>query len=111
MPACPAELVQVDRGAPPLVVVADGLDTAIHRLVPDELRLVEISRTNGLVEQLTTNRDGEVVAAVVSGSGGPHNVRVGPTHGPFARLTDTRPELRDIRWAPNNACRIGHPMD
>jgi dipeptidyl aminopeptidase/acylaminoacyl peptidase len=51
-----------------------------------------------LVEQLTTNRDGEVVAAVVSRSDEPHNVRVGPAHGPFGRLTDTRPELRDIRW-------------
>jgi dipeptidyl aminopeptidase/acylaminoacyl peptidase len=97
LPACPAELVQVDRGAP-LVVVADGLDTAIHRLVPDELQLVEISRTTGLVRQLTTNRDGELIAAVLSRSDQPHNVHAGPTGGPLRRLTDTRPELRDVRW-------------
>lgn len=97
MPACPAELVQVD-GGPPLVVVADGLDTAIHRLVPGELQFVEVSRTGGLIRQLATDRDGEVLAAVVSRADEPHNVYVGPPHGPFARLTDTRPELRDIRW-------------
>jgi dipeptidyl aminopeptidase/acylaminoacyl peptidase len=95
MPACPAELVQVDRGAP-LVVVADGLDTAIHRLVPDEL--VELSRTSGPVEQLTASRDGDLVAAVVSGAGEPKNVHAGPVSGPHTRRTDTRPELRDIRW-------------
>lgn len=97
MSACPVELVQVDRGAP-LVVVADGLDTALHRLVPDGPRLVEVSRTGGLVSQLTANRDGAVVAAVVSRSTEPHDVHVGPPRGPFTRLTDTRPELRGIRW-------------
>jgi dipeptidyl aminopeptidase/acylaminoacyl peptidase len=97
MPACPAELVQVDGGAP-LVVVAHGLDTAIHRLVPDERGLVELARTSGPVEQLTTNRDGELVAAVVSGSGEPRNVHAGPAGGPLVRRTDTRPELRDLRW-------------
>jgi dipeptidyl aminopeptidase/acylaminoacyl peptidase len=91
LPACPTELVQADRGAP-LVVVADGLDTAIQRLVPDE----EIWRTTGLVKQVTTN--GEVMAAVVSRSDEPPNVHVGPTHGPLTRLTDTRPELHDIPW-------------
>lgn len=97
MLACPSELVQVDRGAP-LVLVADGLDTAIHRLVPGEPRLLKISRHAGLVDRLTTNRDGDVVAAIVSTSYEPRNVRVGLPHGPLVRLTDTRPELRDVRW-------------
>jgi len=102
LPACPAELVQVDRGAP-LVVIADGLDTAVHRLVPDEprlteIRLVEIWRDSGLVEQLTTDRAGEVVAAVVSRSDEPHDVYAGRPGARLARLTDTRPELRAVGW-------------
>lgn len=95
MPACPAELVQVDQGAP-LVLVADGLDTTVHRLTPDGL--VEISRTRGLVEHLSTNRDGDVIAAIVSRADEPPDVLAGPVAGPLARRTDTRPELREIRW-------------
>jgi dipeptidyl aminopeptidase/acylaminoacyl peptidase len=97
LPACPAELVQVGRGAP-FVVVADGLDTAIHRLVPDERGLVESWRDSGLVEQLTSDRDGDVVAAVVSRSDEPHDVYVGQPGALSARLTDTRPELRAVGW-------------
>jgi dipeptidyl aminopeptidase/acylaminoacyl peptidase len=97
MPACPAELVQVDRGTP-LVVVADGLDTTIHRLVPDGPHLVEIGRTEGLVKHLSTNRGGDVVAAVVSRSVDPDNVYAGPVDSPLAQITDTRPKLRDVRW-------------
>jgi dipeptidyl aminopeptidase/acylaminoacyl peptidase len=97
LPACPAELVQVDRGAP-LVVLADGLDTAIHRLVPDERGLVEIWRDSGLIEQLTADRDGAVVAAVVSRPDEPHDVYVGQSGALSARLTDTRPELRAVGW-------------
>lgn len=97
MPACPAELVQVDRGSP-LVLVADGLDTVIHRLVPDELRLTEVSRIGGQAAQLGVDREGTVVAAVVSGPKEPHNVHVGLLGQPLLRCTDTRPELRTIRW-------------
>lgn len=98
MATCPAELVQVDEGTP-LVLVADGLDTAIHRLMPDDLRLREISRTRGLLKQLSTNPDGDLVTAVMSGPDTPANVHAGPARGPLTQITDTRPELRDIRWA------------
>jgi dipeptidyl aminopeptidase/acylaminoacyl peptidase len=74
---------------------------------------------------LTTSRHGDVVAAVVSTSYEPGNIHAGPTserpppqagkpgptserpqpqpgmpgrQRPLARLTDLRPELRDIRW-------------
>jgi dipeptidyl aminopeptidase/acylaminoacyl peptidase len=97
MPACPAELVQVDRSTP-LVLVADGLDTTLHQLDPDDLRLVEISRSTGVVKQISANPDGDVVAAVVSRSDEPPNVHAGATRGPLVRRTDTRPELRDIAW-------------
>ncbi|MGN9910049.1 S9 family peptidase [Phytohabitans sp. LJ34] len=97
MTACPSDLVQVDTG-PPLVLVADGLDTAIHRLDPAGPNLVEVSRMDGLATSLTTNRDGAAIAAVVSTSYEPGNVHAGPTSGPLARLTDLGPELRDVRW-------------
>ncbi len=92
MPACPAELVQVDDGAP-LVLVADGLDTAILRL--DGLR--EVSRHTGLVHHLSANRDGTVVAAVVSTAHAPRDVHAGPPDE-LVRISDTRPELREIPW-------------
>ncbi|WP_229795574.1 S9 family peptidase, partial [Saccharothrix coeruleofusca] len=95
LPACPAELVQVDRGAP-LVLVADGLDTAIHRLAPDGP--VRLSRIRGRVGQLSADRGGDVVAAVVSAADEPHDVHAGPVGGPLTRRSDTRPELRGIRW-------------
>jgi pimeloyl-ACP methyl ester carboxylesterase len=94
---CPSSLVQVDTG-PPLALVADGLDTAIHQLDPVGPNLLEVSRVDRLATSLTTNRHGDAVAAVVSTSYRPGNVHAGPTRGPLRRLTDLRPELRDIRW-------------
>jgi dipeptidyl aminopeptidase/acylaminoacyl peptidase len=97
MTVCPNQLVQVDAG-PPLVLVADGLDSAIHRLDPAGPVMVEVLRLDGLATSLTTNRHGDAVAAVVSTSYEPGNVHTGPTNGPLTRVTDLRPELRDIRW-------------
>jgi dipeptidyl aminopeptidase/acylaminoacyl peptidase len=94
---CPSNLVQVDTG-PPLALVAEGLDTAIHRLDPVGPNLVEVSRVDGLATSLTTNRHGDAVAAVVSTSYEPGNVHAGSACGPLTRLTDLRPELGDIRW-------------
>jgi dipeptidyl aminopeptidase/acylaminoacyl peptidase len=97
MTVCPTDLVQVDAGLP-LALVADGLDTAIHRLDPTRPAFVEVSRVGGLAKWLTTSRHGDLVAAVSSTSYEPENVHAGPTGGPLARLTDLRPELRDVRW-------------
>ncbi|RZQ64447.1 alpha/beta hydrolase family protein [Amycolatopsis suaedae] len=93
MTACPVELVQVDDGAP-LVVVADGLDTAVCRL--DHGRPVEVFRTTGRLTQLSAN--GGVLAAIVSTADQPSDVHVGPIGGPLHRRSDTRPELRDVTW-------------
>jgi dipeptidyl aminopeptidase/acylaminoacyl peptidase len=95
MTVCPHQLVQVDAG-PPLVLVADGLDSAVHRL--DPAGPVEVLRLDGLATSLTTDRHGDVIAAVVSTSYEPGNVHAGPTSGPLTAVTDLRPELRDIRW-------------
>jgi dipeptidyl aminopeptidase/acylaminoacyl peptidase len=97
MTACPTAVVQVDAGLP-LVLVADGLDTAIHRLDPAGPALVEVSRIDGLATSLSTNRHGDTVAAVVSTSYEPGNVHAGPTGGPLTRLTDLGSEFRDIGW-------------
>ncbi|WP_435823620.1 S9 family peptidase [Micromonospora haikouensis] len=96
---CPSTLVQVDTG-PPLVLVADGLD-------PVGPHLVEVSRVDGLATSLTTSRHGDAVAAVVSTSYKPGNVHAGPTRGPLTRLTDLRPELRDIQWGVQE--RLSYP--
>ena len=55
MTVCPSELVQIDSGAP-LALFADGLDTAIYRLDPAELHLVEMSRVEGFAKFLTASR-------------------------------------------------------
>lgn len=95
MTVCPAELVQVGSGMP-LALFADGLDTAIYRLDPDEPHFV--SYIEGFAQSLTVSRNGDVVAAVVSTSYEPKDVHAGPPHGSLMRLSDTRPEYRGIRW-------------
>jgi len=97
MTGCPTDLVQVDAG-PPLALVADGLDTAIHRLDPAGPALIAGARLNGLAKWLATSRNGDLVAMVTSTAYEPENVHAGPTGGPLARLTDLRPELRGVRW-------------
>jgi dipeptidyl aminopeptidase/acylaminoacyl peptidase len=94
---CPAHLVQVRSGAP-LALFADGLDTAVHRLDTARHRFVEVSRRDGLAEQLTANWHGDVVAVVASTAYQPKDVHAGPPQGPLVRLSDTSPALRRIRW-------------
>ncbi len=78
--SCPSNLVQVDTG-PPLALVADGLDTAIHRLDPVGPNLVEVPRVDGFATSLTTNRHGDAVAAVVSTSDEPGTSTPAPLAG------------------------------
>ncbi|MFL6071939.1 MAG: S9 family peptidase [Mycobacteriales bacterium] len=112
MAACPAELAGVDQG-PPLVLVADGLDTTIHRLDPGDRGLVELSRHRGPVRQLSADATGEVIAAVLSGPDEPPDVHAGPVGGPLVRRSDTRPELRRVRWGRQErlAYRAGDGLD
>ncbi|HEY2669892.1 MAG TPA: S9 family peptidase [Rugosimonospora sp.] len=104
MSACPSDLVQV-AGDGPLALVADGLDTSIHRLDPAAHRFVGVSQVDGLIESLTASRTGGVVAGLVSTSYEPRNVHAGPAAGPLVRLSDTRPELGDIRWGAQERLR------
>ncbi|PZG17115.1 S9 family peptidase [Nonomuraea aridisoli] len=97
MAVCPAGLAQVAHG-PPLALFADGLDTAIHRLDPATGRFQRMSRVAGLAVSLTASHSGEVVAALVSSAYEPMNVHAGPPAARLTRLSDTRPELRGLRW-------------
>lgn len=97
MTVCPAELVQVRDGAP-LALFADGLDTAIHRLDPDTRTFHPVSARQGLIASLASSHAGGPVAALVSTAPAPTDVFAGAARGPLTRLTDTRPELREIDW-------------
>ncbi|AWS44181.1 S9 family peptidase [Streptosporangium sp. 'caverna'] len=97
MTVCPSGLAQVADG-PPLALFADGLDTAIHRLDPEARRFQQVSSMDGFADSLTVSRSGEVVAALASTAYEPKNVHAGPLTGPLIRLSDTRPELRQVRW-------------
>ncbi|WP_232246458.1 S9 family peptidase [Kitasatospora mediocidica] len=97
MPVSPTELVQT-AGGPPLALFADGLDTALYRLDPHSLRFHLVSSAPGALAGLSASRSGQALAVLASTAYEPGNVHAGPLGGPLLRLTDTRPELRGIRW-------------
>jgi dipeptidyl aminopeptidase/acylaminoacyl peptidase len=97
MTVCPDELVQVASGGP-LAMFADGLDTAICRLDPDAGRFRRVSTREGGAAALSASHSGEMVAALASTAYEPQNVHAGPAGGPLIRISDTRPDLRRIRW-------------
>ncbi|MFE3453500.1 prolyl oligopeptidase family serine peptidase [Nonomuraea sp. NPDC059194] len=97
MTVCPSGLAQVADG-PPLALFADGLDTAIYRLDQETRRFQQVSFVKGWVGSLTASHSGELVAALVSTSPETPNVHAGPPAGRLVRISDTRPELRAVRW-------------
>ncbi|MET9342155.1 S9 family peptidase [Nonomuraea sp. NPDC003804] len=97
MTVCPSGLAQVADG-PPLALFADGLDTAVYRLDPESRRFQWMSSVEGHAASLTASRSGEVVAALASTAYEPMNVHAGPPDGRLIRLSDTRPELRELGW-------------
>jgi dienelactone hydrolase len=97
MTVCPSELVQVAGGSP-LALFADGLDTGLYRLDPGSLRFRQLSATTGPLDSLTVSRSGGTIAVRASTAHNPPNVHAGPTGGELTRISDTRPELRGIRW-------------
>jgi dipeptidyl aminopeptidase/acylaminoacyl peptidase len=97
MTVCPAELVQVADG-PLLALFEDRLDTGLYRLDPQTETFQPLFTSPGAVESLTVDRTGELVAGLVCTAYEPRNVHVGPVGGPLVRISDTRPQLRPIRW-------------
>jgi dipeptidyl aminopeptidase/acylaminoacyl peptidase len=104
MDVCPDGLAQVADG-PPLALFAAGLDTEIRQLDPGSLRFGCLSTHAGLLGALTASRSGEVVAALVTTAYAPADVCTGPPGGPLNRISDTRPELREIEWGSQERLR------
>jgi dipeptidyl aminopeptidase/acylaminoacyl peptidase len=88
--ACPVKLAQVDSGVP-LVLVAEGLDTALRRLGSGE-----VSFWRGQADAVTSN--GEIVATVLSTAHRPKDIHCGPVGGPLTRVSDTAPEFAGFSW-------------
>lgn len=105
--ACPVKLAQVDSGAP-LMLVADGLDTALHRLGAGE-----VSLWRGQADALAS--DGEIVVTVLSTAHRPMDVHCGPIGGPLTRVSDTAPEFAEISWGSQERLSYkasdGHMLD
>jgi dipeptidyl aminopeptidase/acylaminoacyl peptidase len=114
MDVCPAELAQVD-GGPPLALFASGLDTEIRQLDPAALRFRCLSGRPGLLGTLTASGPGDVVAVLASTADQPADVHAGPPAGPLRRISDTRPELREIQWGTQERLAYqaadGQPLD
>lgn len=97
MAVCPTDLVQVADG-PPFALFADGLDTPLFRLDPGDRRFRRLFTRIGQAHALTASHSGERVAALAGTAHEPKNVHAGPPAGPLIPLSDTRPQLRRIRW-------------
>src|ERR1700722_6423606 len=97
MDVCPGDPVQI-AGGPPLALFADGLDTALCRPAPPPEGFQPLSNWPGYADGLAANSQGTVIAARVSTTYEPRNIHAGPLKGPLVRLSDTRPELREISW-------------
>jgi dipeptidyl aminopeptidase/acylaminoacyl peptidase len=94
---CPVGLAQVADG-PPLALFADGLDTAVYRLDPATPRFSRVLDWAGRADQLTASGSGQMIAVLASTAYQPRDVYAGSPGGPLARISDTRPEAREIRW-------------
>jgi dipeptidyl aminopeptidase/acylaminoacyl peptidase len=94
LPMCPTELCQTD--AAPLVVFANGLNTTLARLDPDGP--TPLSQHPGHLDALTTTPAGKTIAALTGNRYQPTNVHVGPPNGPLRKITDTRPELDNVKF-------------
>lgn len=97
LPACPTASTRGGAGDI-LVTVATGLDTTINRLDPEADTLTELLHATGGLDGLTVSADGGTIAVLRSTPSEALNVWAGPTGGPLTRLTDLRPELREITW-------------
>jgi hypothetical protein len=98
MVACPTGLVHIADG-PPLALFADGLDAALCRLNPDTQRFHRVSSWQGYADGLSASSQGAVIiTARVSTTYEPRDIHAGTPEGPLVRLSDTRPEVREITW-------------
>lgn len=94
MTACPDELVQV-TGGPPVALFAEGLDTALYRLDPAGPSFRRVTGWAGRAAALSASDDATAIAVLASTAYTPRDVSAGSPDG-LIRVSDTRPELRDI---------------
>jgi dipeptidyl aminopeptidase/acylaminoacyl peptidase len=94
---CPVELTQV-AGGPPLALFADGLDTALCRLEPETQRFSRLATWTGDADSLSASDAASVIAVRASTAYEPYDVHAGAPTGALTRISDTRPELRRVRW-------------
>jgi dipeptidyl aminopeptidase/acylaminoacyl peptidase len=97
LPACPGALAGAVEGDP-VVLVAEGLDTSLHRLDRGTGQLVRLLDLSGGTDAVSTSADGRVVALLRGSPTEPADVWTGPPSGPFRRISDIRPELREFAW-------------
>ncbi len=93
---CPKELAQA--GGALLALFSVGLDTAVARLDPERRRFAEVSLRRGNADSLSASADGARIAARMSAGTEPLDVWAGPPGGPLARISETSPGLRGVRW-------------
>ncbi len=101
---CPVGLAQVADG-PPLALFADGLDTAVYRLELGTHRFSRVLDWPGGADLLTASGSGQMIAVLAGTGNQPRDVYAGPPGGPLARISDTRPEARKIRWGVQERLR------
>jgi dipeptidyl aminopeptidase/acylaminoacyl peptidase len=105
---CPLELVQVADG-PPLALFAEGLDTALYTLDPQTQRFRRLAKWAGDADSLSASSAGSVIAVRASTAYEPYDVHAGPPSRPLTRISDTRPELRSVRWGTQE--RLAYKAD
>jgi dipeptidyl aminopeptidase/acylaminoacyl peptidase len=99
LPACVGAVV-AGSGPQPLVTIFHGLDSSIARWDETRRELVPFFESPGTIQGVNTDRDRSIVALVRSGAAEPADIWAGPLDGtqPLRRISDTRPELREIAW-------------
>jgi dipeptidyl aminopeptidase/acylaminoacyl peptidase len=95
--ACPRALVAPRQGRP-LLVRAEGLDSAVYALEPTGAAPVRLSHHQGDLGPISLGDDGGMMAAIRSEPDAPDEVWAGPPTGPPRRLTDLCPALRAVAW-------------
>lgn len=98
MGACPLELVQVSDSHM-LVLVAEGLDSAVYRVDPAHLSLRRVLGRPGHMESLAVSARGDVIAALASSGTDPNEIHAGPVEGPLTALSATQRTLvQAVEW-------------
>jgi dipeptidyl aminopeptidase/acylaminoacyl peptidase len=95
--ACPFQ-IEPDPAEQPLVLIASGVDTDLCQIEPGNEQLVSIEEIKGAAHSLSTSRDSQAAALVISGPNQPPDIWFRPADGYLERLTNLNPDLRSMTW-------------